>query len=136
MLAGTVDVRFEGAGLLPGQVNLAYGLHPAWRGRGLATRAVLLAARYAAREGGAQAVIQVDRDNPASAAVARRAGFTPAAPVPRADGAPFDRYVRELRAAAPRVRRLLRSGPPGPSRSRTGRRATSPKPSGRGRTGS
>ncbi|MFI8362031.1 GNAT family N-acetyltransferase [Streptomyces sp. NPDC085612] len=100
VLAGTVDVRFEGAGLLPGQVNLAYGLHPAWRGRGLATRAVLLAARYAAREGGAEAVIQVDRDNPASAAVARRAGFTPAAPVPRADGAPFDRYVRNLRAAS------------------------------------
>ncbi|GGZ29357.1 GNAT family N-acetyltransferase [Streptomyces poonensis] len=38
-LAGTVDLRFAGEGLAPGQVNVAYGLCPSWRGRGLATRA-------------------------------------------------------------------------------------------------
>ncbi|MER6916450.1 GNAT family protein [Streptomyces sp. NPDC000594] len=51
ILAGTVDLRFAGEGLAPGQVNVAYGLYPAWRGRGLATPAVLLATRYAADEG-------------------------------------------------------------------------------------
>ncbi|MFC8720675.1 GNAT family N-acetyltransferase [Kitasatospora sp. NPDC057198] len=101
VLAGTVDLRFTGEGLLPGQVNVAYGLYPAWRGRGLATRAVLLAARYAAGAGGAEAVIQVDPENPASAAVARRAGFAPAPPTRGEDGTRFDRYTLDLRAVAP-----------------------------------
>ncbi|WP_406739375.1 GNAT family N-acetyltransferase [Streptomyces sp. NBC_00853] len=52
-------------------------LLPSWRGRGPVTRAVLLASRCAAAEGGEEAVIQVDPENPASTAVARRAGFTP-----------------------------------------------------------
>lgn len=105
-LAGTVDLRFAGAGLAPGQVNVAYGLYPSWRGRGLATRAVLLASRYAAGEGGREAVIQVDPENPASAAVARRAGFVRVgqqhAPAGRgrADGSPVHRYVRDLRPSA------------------------------------
>ncbi|MFJ3180201.1 GNAT family N-acetyltransferase [Streptomyces sp. NPDC086796] len=51
-LAGTIDLRFAGKGLAPGQVNVAYGLYPFWRGHGLATRAVLLASQYAADEGG------------------------------------------------------------------------------------
>ncbi|MFB0630431.1 GNAT family N-acetyltransferase [Streptomyces sp. AB3(2024)] len=97
VLAGTVDLRFAGEGLGPGQVNVAYGLYPSWRGRGLATRAVLLASRYAAAEGGKEAVIQVDPDNPASAAVARRAGFTPGGQQHGNDTARFDCYVRDLR---------------------------------------
>ncbi|GGZ25863.1 hypothetical protein GCM10010387_19310 [Streptomyces inusitatus] len=99
VLAGTVDLRFAGEGLAPGQVNVAYGLYPSWRGRGLATRAVLLASRYAAGEGGEEAVIQVEPDNPASAAVARRAGFTPGKQPQSKDGARFDWYIRDLRAA-------------------------------------
>lgn len=47
-LAGTIDLRFAGESLAPGQVNVAYGLYPSWRGRGPATRAVLLASQYAA----------------------------------------------------------------------------------------
>nr|WP_245600931.1 GNAT family N-acetyltransferase [Streptomyces sulphureus] len=58
-LAGTIDLRCAAEGLSPGQVNVAYGLYPPWRGRGLATRAVLLACRYAASEGGKEAVIRV-----------------------------------------------------------------------------
>lgn len=100
VLAGTIDLRFAGEGLAPGQVNVAYGLYPSWRGRGLATRAVLLATRYAASEGGAEAVIQVEPENPASAAVARRAGFTPGEPPHDKDGTRFDWYIRNLHAAA------------------------------------
>ncbi|MGW0291172.1 GNAT family N-acetyltransferase [Streptomyces tuirus] len=51
-LAGTIDLRFVAEDLSPGQVNVAYGLYPSWRGRCLATRAVLLASRYAASEDG------------------------------------------------------------------------------------
>jgi RimJ/RimL family protein N-acetyltransferase len=50
-LAGTIDLRFAAEGLAPGQVNVAYGLYPSWRGRGLATPAVRLVSRYAASEG-------------------------------------------------------------------------------------
>ena len=55
-LAGTIDLRFTAEGLSPGQVNVAYGLYPSWRGCGLATPAVRLVSRYAASEGGQEAV--------------------------------------------------------------------------------
>ncbi|MFE9663775.1 hypothetical protein [Streptomyces sp. NPDC005955] len=45
-------------------------------------------------------MIQVDPANPASAAVARRAGFTPG-PRPHGDAVRFDRYVRDLRDPPP-----------------------------------
>lgn len=100
VLAGTIDLRFAGEGLAPGQVNVAYGLYPSWRGRGLATRALLLVSEYAASEGGAEAVIQVEPENPASAAVAQRAGFTPCAPTRSTADTRFDWYIRDLRDAA------------------------------------
>ncbi|MFF2327462.1 MULTISPECIES: GNAT family N-acetyltransferase [unclassified Streptomyces] len=95
-LAGTIDLRAEMPGLAPGQANVAYGLYPAWRGRGLATRAVDLVCRYAAAEGTAQAVIQVSPENPRSAAVARRSGFTCDKQFRDADGVRWDWYVRDL----------------------------------------
>ncbi|MEU9458660.1 GNAT family N-acetyltransferase [Streptomyces sp. NPDC088394] len=97
VLAGTVDLRFAEEGLAPGQVNVAYGLYPSWRGRGLATRAVLLASHYAATVGGEEAVIQVEPENRASAAVARRAGFSSVEQPPGNSSAWFDWYVRDLR---------------------------------------
>ncbi|MGW7202882.1 GNAT family N-acetyltransferase [Streptomyces sp. NPDC054837] len=95
-LAGTVDLRFAAEGLAPGQVNVAYGLYPSWRGRGLATRAVLLASRYAASEGGKEAVIRVEPENAASAAVAQRAGFIPGKHTHGEDGTRLDWYIRDL----------------------------------------
>ncbi|MFD9903605.1 GNAT family N-acetyltransferase [Streptomyces sp. NPDC059063] len=97
-LAGTIDVRLAMPGWPAGEVNIAYGLYPQWRGGGLATRAVELICRYAASEGAAVGVIRVEPDNPASAAVARRTGFTHAGQGRDADGTLLDRYVRDLRA--------------------------------------
>ncbi|MFI8423596.1 GNAT family N-acetyltransferase [Streptomyces sp. NPDC085479] len=74
-------------------------------GQGLATRAVNLVCRYAAAEGATQAVIQVDPENPASAAVAHRSGFTRVTRSPEVNGTRFDRYVRDI--CADRQRRLL-----------------------------
>jgi len=122
-LVGTVDLRFEGEGLAGGQVNVAYGLYPAWRGRGLATRAVDVVCGYAAEHGATEAVIKVQPGNPASARVARRAGFAFVARIRERDGTVFDRYERVLTGAAPAakmhaderdidehlVRRLLRA---------------------------
>ncbi|MGP3969211.1 GNAT family N-acetyltransferase [Streptomyces sp. 6N223] len=100
VLAGTIDVRFAQEGLGRGQVNVAYGLYPSWRGQGLATRAVHLVCGYAASEGAAEAVIQVEPRNAASAAVALRAGFTYRARIQAEDGTRFDRYVRGLAAVS------------------------------------
>ncbi|MET7768885.1 GNAT family N-acetyltransferase [Nocardia sp. NPDC005366] len=76
ILVGTLDVRTGLEFLAAGQADLAYGLHPDRRGRGLATRAVVLGCRFLARAGLAEeAVLRIDPANAASVAVARRAGF-------------------------------------------------------------
>jgi RimJ/RimL family protein N-acetyltransferase len=98
VLVGTIDVRFAQTGLTRGQVNVAYGLYPSWRGRGLVTRAVRLVCRYAASEGAAEAVIQVEPENAGSAAVALRAGFTYSDRFDAEDGTTLDRYMRRLAA--------------------------------------
>ncbi|WP_225987499.1 GNAT family N-acetyltransferase [Streptomyces spectabilis] len=102
-LAGTIDVRLTVPGLAPGAANIAYGLYPAWRGQGLATRAVDLVCRYTATEGARVGVIRVDPANAASEAVARRAGFTYMKQVRETDGTCHNWYVRDLKGlAAPR----------------------------------
>jgi RimJ/RimL family protein N-acetyltransferase len=75
-LAGTTDVRLAEPYLRPGQANLSYGLYPAFRGRGLVSRAVRLMVGWLwERDDVDQIVIRADPANPASAAVARRCGF-------------------------------------------------------------
>ncbi|GAB1819820.1 GNAT family N-acetyltransferase [Herbidospora sp. RD11066] len=107
VLAGTLDLRF-GAD----EVNIAYGLYPAWRGKGLATRSVLLACRYAFSEGALLLVIKVEPGNTASSAVAVRAGFAHTGTVVE-DGTVFTRYVLARDGAAPGAAgwRRARSGP-------------------------
>ncbi|WP_308435231.1 GNAT family N-acetyltransferase [Streptomyces minutiscleroticus] len=72
------------------------GRQSAGRGRGLATRAVILVSRCATGEGVKQAVIRVEPENAASSAVARRAGFTPGKHTHGADGTRLDWYMRDL----------------------------------------
>ncbi|WP_426995929.1 GNAT family N-acetyltransferase [Pseudarthrobacter sp. N5] len=74
-LCGTLDVDLESAGAGPGHANVAYGLYPPWRG--LATAAVVLVMPFLGQFPQLhEAVIRVHPDNPASACVARRSGFT------------------------------------------------------------
>lgn len=75
---GTVDYDPAALdGLEPGDVNLAFGVAPEVRGRGVAGRAVELACALIAERGvGSRAVIRADARNPASARVAQKAGFT------------------------------------------------------------
>lgn len=76
-LAGTIDVQLEQDYTRPGQANLAYGLYPQWRHRGIATRAVNLALRFLRDHTDVgEALIRTDPRNQASAEVACRAGFT------------------------------------------------------------
>jgi RimJ/RimL family protein N-acetyltransferase len=72
-IIGGVDLRDLG----DGSVNVSYVVFPAWRRRGIATRACRLALAYA---GGVMecraAVIKVRKGNAASIAVARKLGAT------------------------------------------------------------
>ncbi|MEV4800209.1 GNAT family N-acetyltransferase [Nonomuraea sp. NPDC049421] len=95
-LVGTMDVRFGTEELPDDQVNLAYGLYPQWRGRGLATRAVHLACRFAASEGAIRALIRAEPENAPSIAVARRSGFRYVRRSQDADGTWYDHYFRDL----------------------------------------
>ncbi|HEX2145925.1 MAG TPA: GNAT family N-acetyltransferase [Glycomyces sp.] len=101
-LAGTVDVQIGQYYLRAGQANLAYGLYPQWRGRGLATRAVHLACRHAALLGCAEAVIRCEPENTRSAAVATRAGFAFRQRRSEPDGTVLDWYARDLRVGSRR----------------------------------
>lgn len=98
VLAGTIDLRWATDNARPGLVPLAYGLYPHYRRRGLATRAVLVACRYVASEGGTHAIIRVAPDNVASAAVARRAGFAADTYTYGQDGTRLDCYTRDVRS--------------------------------------
>ena len=80
-----------------GTVGLVFGVAPSWRGRGLATRAVMLAAGWLVRERGAQIVeLQLDRDSPACHRVAVKAGFSAAGTVSRV-GEATGEIVEDLR---------------------------------------
>lgn len=74
---GTVDYDPDVAdGLEPGDVNIAYGVAPWVRGRGIAVRAVeLICGMLREREVGTRAVIRTDERNLASVRVAEKAGF-------------------------------------------------------------
>jgi RimJ/RimL family protein N-acetyltransferase len=96
MLAGTVEVQFDQPYLAADQVNISYGIYPAWRGRGLAARAVQLACQHAIARGASRAVIRTDARNPASAAVARRAGFVHLGRQTEEDAVETDWFERRL----------------------------------------
>jgi RimJ/RimL family protein N-acetyltransferase len=76
-LAGTIDIQLQPDHAPRGFANLAYGLYAPFRGRGWASRAVELTVEFLGRcDGASDALIRVDPANPASIAVATRAGFS------------------------------------------------------------
>jgi len=95
VLAGTIDAELDRDA---GRAGLAYGIYPAFRRRGLATRAVRLASRYLAERGDVHGIsIDVDPANVPSIGVARRAGFRFVRHVVDDEG-DFDRYELVVRA--------------------------------------
>lgn len=97
VLAGTIDVDLDP---IPGsrRAGLSYGIYPAFRRQGLATRAVRLASRYLGERGDIDRIsIDVDRANVASVGVARRSGFRFLRRIVD-DEQDFDRYELIVRA--------------------------------------
>jgi aminoglycoside phosphotransferase (APT) family kinase protein len=76
-IVGWVDADPAAPELRPGEVNLGYHVFAPHRGRGYATRALLLMLRrLAAASGHHTATLSIDRGNAASLEVATKAGFT------------------------------------------------------------
>ncbi len=96
VLAGYVDCDPTVAELPEvGDVNIAYGVHPWARRRGVAVEAVgKICAFIVSEQIGTRAIIRVDPANTASVGVARAAGFT--LEERRATEEPMQVYFREL----------------------------------------
>jgi RimJ/RimL family protein N-acetyltransferase len=96
---GIVSMGDRGDGI----VEMIYGIAPRWRGHGLASRAVRLAARWALSLPGVITIeVRVNRDNTASQHVAVNAGFVAAGTVTQlvpGTGETFEdlRYIVEER---------------------------------------
>jgi RimJ/RimL family protein N-acetyltransferase len=110
-LAGYVDFDPDDPDLLePGDVNIAYAVHPWARRRGVATDAVLLVCEQLRQGGiGKRAIIRTHPLNRASIGVARACGFRPvSAPISgqnhlcETDEASADDVVFALDLEAPR----------------------------------
>ena len=96
-LIGNVEAHLALPDLAPGEVNLSYAVFPAWRGRGVAVRAIHLVCDWLGfRTGHRTAVIRVDASNAPSARVAVAAGFTAVGEAGTGSGAQLLRYERCL----------------------------------------
>lgn len=106
-LAGYVDVdpdpeprrgdRPDGVAVGPGDVSIAYAVHPWARGRGVAVEAVRLVCDVARTQAlGSRAVLQVEPENVASMRVAAKAGFRRVGDVRGDEGRTYALHVLEL----------------------------------------
>ncbi|MBF6354294.1 GNAT family N-acetyltransferase [Nocardia higoensis] len=96
-VVGTFGVRAEAPYLRDDQAEFSYAVDPPWRGRGLATRAVILGCRYMAASGMAEEVVlRTDPANSSSVAVARRARFKFLRSIVTDDAGPLDWYVQAV----------------------------------------
>ncbi len=96
-LVGFAEARLAAPYLEPGQVNISYGVFAAWRGRGLAGRALELVAGYVRGATDArELVLLIAPENAASIRVAEKAGFSPRGEVERPEGKLL-RFVRTRR---------------------------------------
>jgi RimJ/RimL family protein N-acetyltransferase len=75
---GVIEVNVDHsrfAGLEPGDANVSYGLYPQYRGRGLATSALLHVREFMISKGVLRAVIRVEPENVSSIRLAERCGY-------------------------------------------------------------
>ncbi len=81
-LVGNAEAHLDQAGLEPGAVNISYGVFPAWRGQGIALRAVTLILHWLQTQPSrTTAVIRVAPGNTYSLRIPETLGFRRAGPV-------------------------------------------------------
>lgn len=75
-LIGSIEANLAFPLLEPGQANVSYGVFPAWRGTGIALRALRLMGAYLKSVAGLrQMVLRISSENAASLRVAEKSGF-------------------------------------------------------------
>jgi len=113
------------AGLDPGDANVSYGLYPRFRGRGLATSALLTVRDFMVAKGVKRAVIRIEPENVASVRLANRAGYSQTGVVFNGVGTEYLMFVDDLTKVSDRekgatgwpqcdfsTRRMVVVGPP------------------------
>lgn len=96
-LVGSVEANLSLPYLDSGQVNVSYGVFAAWRGKGIALRALRLVCEYLRTSTDAcQVVLSAAPANQASIRVAEKAGFKFIGVNKESDGS-MSRYVLDLR---------------------------------------
>jgi len=96
-LVGSVEANLSLPHLDSGQANVSYGVFAAWRGKGIALRALRLVCEYLKTSTNAcQIVLRAAPANLASIRVAEKAGFKFIGVIQETDG-PMSCYVLDLR---------------------------------------
>lgn len=97
-LIGNAEAHLALPELAPGEVNISYAVFPAWRGRGVAARAVHLLCVWLRDTSDARlAVIRVASNNVHSHGVAVAADFSRNGQITTDDGEQMVRYERRLK---------------------------------------
>ena len=101
-LVGMIEINVDYSlftGLQLGDANVSYGLYPEFRGRGLATSALLCIRDFMFTKGIRRAIVRIEPENVNSIRLAERAGYSRAGVVTNAAGIEFlvfvDHLVRE-----------------------------------------
>lgn len=98
-LVGMIEINVDFshfAGLGPGDANVSYGLYPQYRGRGLATSALLTIREFLITKGIKRAVVRIETENVNSVRLAVRAGYSHTGEVTNAVGTEYIVFVDDL----------------------------------------
>ena len=98
-LAGMIEINVDHArfsGLIPGDANVSYGVHPRFRRQGLGSSAVLLAEDFMRSKGVRRAVVRVEEGNTASINLALRCDYERVGTVINNAGTEFIMFVKSL----------------------------------------
>jgi RimJ/RimL family protein N-acetyltransferase len=98
-LVGMIEINVDYshfAGLEFGDANVSYGLYPSYRGRGLATAAVLKARDFMISKGVRRAVIRIEPENVSSIRLAERCGYSRTGATTNGAGTQYLVFVDDL----------------------------------------
>jgi RimJ/RimL family protein N-acetyltransferase len=101
-LVGMIEINIDYshfAGLEPGDANVSYGLYPEYRGRGLASSALLKVRDFMISKGVQRAIIRVEPENVDSVRLAERCGYVPSGVVVNGVGTQYLVFVDDLTRA-------------------------------------
>jgi RimJ/RimL family protein N-acetyltransferase len=98
-LVGMIEINVDYshfAGLEPGDANVSYGLYPQYRGRGLATSALLSVRDFMISKSMRRAIIRIEPENVNSVRLAERCGYVHIGAVTNGVGTEYLAFADDL----------------------------------------